>query len=189
MRLGELLRTIGLSYDPHESLMSATQVLLRSADEKFHEWVPDKYMVHGSGGKGRPAICPWIAILDPRETTTAQRGLYVVYLFCTDRATVSLTLLQGSEQLHDEYGSAVYQLLERDARAIRSKLSHGEWADLDTSISLGSAYRRPRLYEKGTIYATTYDLRNLPSDDVLVADLQRFLHLYAAAVYARGHQE
>ena len=185
MQLGELLRTIGLSYSPRESLMSATQMLLRGVDEKFYEWVPDKYIVHGSGGKGRPAICPWIAILDPRETSTPQRGLYVVYLFCTDKATASLTLLQGSEQLHEEYGSAVYQLLERDARIIRSKLSDGEWGDLDTSISLGSTHRRPRLYEKGTIYARTYDLRNLPSDDALVADLQRFLRLYAATIYAR----
>jgi hypothetical protein len=30
------------------------------------------------------AVSPWIAVFNPDETTTAQRGMYLVYLFAED---------------------------------------------------------------------------------------------------------
>jgi hypothetical protein len=37
-----------------------------------------------SAGQGGWAKVPWIALLDDRETTTTQRGVYCVYLFRQD---------------------------------------------------------------------------------------------------------
>lgn len=38
------------------------------------------YRVKGSVGAGRWTDVPWIAVFDTRITTSAQRGVYIVYL-------------------------------------------------------------------------------------------------------------
>ena len=55
----------------------------------------DELLVEPSVGKGQWAKVPWVAILDRSETTTVQRGIYVVYLFREDMSGVYLTLNQG----------------------------------------------------------------------------------------------
>lgn len=185
MRLRDMLETIGHSYDQHLPLDSAPQRLLRNAAREFRQWLPAGYIAEGSGGKGRPAVCPWIAVFDPDETTTARRGMYLAYLFAADLQTIALTLLHGGEDLHERHGAAAAEMLKRQASAIRDRLVKDETSDLETAISLGSNLRRPRLYEHGTILARSYPTRHLPSEDALVSDLHRFLRLYAIALRAR----
>lgn len=42
------------------------------------------YKVKGSVGAGRWTDVPWIAVFDKRITTSAQRGVYIVYLLNKD---------------------------------------------------------------------------------------------------------
>src|SRR5438132_229246 len=51
--------------------------------------------VRFSTGQGNWARVPWIALLDERNTTTTQSGVYCVYLFREDGSGVYLCLAQG----------------------------------------------------------------------------------------------
>ncbi|MBR4026537.1 MAG: DUF3578 domain-containing protein, partial [Lachnospiraceae bacterium] len=57
------------------------------------------YKVVGSYGKGRWTDVPWIAIFDERITTSARKGVYIVYLFNKDTQELFLTLNQGVTEL------------------------------------------------------------------------------------------
>lgn len=53
-------------------------------------------IVKGSVGMGSIASCPWLAILDTRVTSSAQTGVYIVFLFSNDLQSIFLTLNQGT---------------------------------------------------------------------------------------------
>jgi len=53
------------------------------------------YLVKGSAGQSQWAASPWVAILDPLITDSAQRGYYPVYLFREDFTGFYLSLNQG----------------------------------------------------------------------------------------------
>lgn len=54
------------------------------------------YKVKGSVGAGRWTDVPWIAVFDKRITSSAQRGVYIVYLLNKDTKELYLTLNQGA---------------------------------------------------------------------------------------------
>lgn len=186
MELRELIGRIGAKYDRSLPMSSEAQLLLRSAGAEFDQWLPVGYRAEGSGGKGNPASCPWIAVFDPDETDNARHGMYVVYLFAEDLSTVALTLNQGVTELRQDHGGRrARALLNRQAQAIRAAFEPTETADLDVAIDLRTAATLPVDYEHGTVLALTYVLSALPSERVMVADLQRFVRLYATALRAR----
>jgi len=92
MELRELIGRIGREYDRTLDFTSPAQQLLRVAGREVERWVPLGYVGDASGGRGNTALVPWIAVFDPDETTTAQRGMYVVYLFAPDGRRVYLHL-------------------------------------------------------------------------------------------------
>ena len=59
----------------------------------------DKFVVTGSPGQGNWASVPWIGIFNKLITTSATKGVYIVYLFTSDCESVYLTLNQGCIKL------------------------------------------------------------------------------------------
>ena len=53
--------------------------------------ISSPYQVVGSYGKGRWTAVPWIAVFDSRITTSAQKGVYIVYLLNKDTKELFLT--------------------------------------------------------------------------------------------------
>ncbi len=161
-------------------------MLLRSADREFVRWLPGGYRAVGSGGKGNAAACPWVAVFDPDETDTAQHGMYVVYLFAVDMTTVMLSLNHGVTEIGQRMGRrAAREALQIEAATIRANVTPETIADLAISIDLKSKMDLPVDYMYGNIVARIYDLKNLPSEEAMQADLRRFLRIYAAAIEAR----
>jgi 5-methylcytosine-specific restriction protein A len=117
-------------------------------------------------------------------TETAQRGYYIVYLFRGDGSAVYLSINQGTTQVLDEYGRATYlDVLEARARTDLGLLSNQTIGDLIPGpIDLGGNGDLTRGYEAGSIGAVTYKQSELPTDEVLNADLLRFLSLYKVLV-------
>ncbi|WP_165942626.1 MrcB family domain-containing protein [Micromonospora sp. KC721] len=186
MYLRELIEAIGLKYDRTLGMSSQAQKLLRGAKEEVEQWIPGGYIAQGSGGTGGASYCPWIAIFDPDETTTAQRGMYVVYLFAADMKTVALTLNQGVTELRKTHGGAkARKLLKQQAEAIRSVFNPADVQDLEATIDLRATATLPVDYEYGNILARIYTLTDLPTEQEMVADLQRFVRLYALALEGR----
>lgn len=159
MRLRDIIAIIGQQYDRTEDFQSTAQVTLRGAKGEFPQWLPAGYIAEGSGGKGAPAFVPWIAAFNVDETTTAQQGMYVVYLFSTVRKTVYLSLNQGVTEITSRYGRSEGRArLSGQAMAIRTAFEPVDIAGLDDAIDLSIKHDLPRDYELATFShcRTTY---------------------------------
>ena len=187
VELRELVEAIGASYDRSLGQRGKAQDLLRQAPDVFSGLLPAGLMPVASGGKGNAAVVPWIAVFQPNETTTAQRGMYLVYLFSADMTTVSLSLNQGVTELVSRFGTTEgRKRLASQAAAIRARLQPDQVDGLDDVIDLRSAQTLPRNYEAGNIVAKAYRANALPEGNVMAADLRRFVRLYELALEVRN---
>jgi hypothetical protein len=99
MDIASFLLDVATAYDRTAGVSTPTQRLLRDAWHALGEHVPGGIEVKGSGGQSTATFTPWVGIFDPDETTSAQSGVYVVYLFSEDLQHVTLTLNQGITSL------------------------------------------------------------------------------------------
>ncbi len=172
-----------MTYRREDGLQTSAQQLLRHAGTELADYAPGGVTIVGSGGKGSATYTPWVGFFDPDETTDPQEGIYVVYLFAQDLASVTLTLNQGMEHLRSEIGNSKARArLAVDALAIREGLTDGTTTGLLTEMDLSSNGDRQRNYQAGNIIATRYELVALPDDAVLERDLDRYLGLYEDAI-------
>lgn len=146
--------------------------------------------VVASYGKGNWATIPWLSILDSRETTSTQRGVYVVYLFSEGGDGVYLTLAQGVTEfdtLHRK--EAVRKLSQRagEARKLIPALVD-EGFDFSSQIDLRSKHPKARMYEASTIASKYYPVDAIPTDADLVEDLRAVLHAYDVLVSSQANR-
>jgi MoxR-like ATPase len=147
----------------------------------------ENYKIKGSVGSGRWTDVPWVAIFDKRITTTAQKGVYIVYLVNKDTKELYLTLNQGATDVAQgekentkisftgiatSKNGKTAENLEKKASEIRNKL--GFFVDLKyNSVNTGS-----KPYDAGCIYYKKYTVDSLKDDDALLADLEKFIKVY-----------
>jgi hypothetical protein len=146
-----------------------------------------KVLVSGSG-QSLPLV-PWIAVLNPDVTSTAQRGNYVVYLYNVSLTRIYLSANQGSTQ--HRLNAVTRGLRNRAAelsaleelRAETSALTSGVGTTLldmlAKNIDLGAPNNMflPQGYEAGNVGAIEYDVTDLPDNITLTAHLRRMIHL------------
>ncbi len=144
-------------------------------------------LVRGSAGRSAWAAVPWVAVLDPAVTTSAQEGFYVVYLFSADMERLYLCLLQGTEAVLEEFGPAAGPLVLRErARFLERRVGEREALPPRMEIDLASPSLLPRGYEAAQVAARRYDLAALPGEAALWADLEAMLRAYSALVHLGG---
>ena len=131
-----------------------------------------KYLITASVGQGNWATVPWVCIFDRLITTTAQKGVYIVYLLSKDTNTLYLTFNQGCTELRRTHKKQeVIQIMRECANEIINSIdSHGFQTDEDINLGDGLG-ELAELYQKGTIFYTAYDRNNFPSEDILKEDL------------------
>lgn len=148
--------------------------------------------VRPSVGRGVWANVPWIALLDERETTSIQHGVYVVYLFREDMSGVYLTFIQGVNQLFNDH-SAREARRELSARSAELRegaadlTKSGFW--LDNDVDLRTKGQLGRRYELATIAHKLYPREALPDDQELLDDLERLLQVYDVYLEARPQKD
>ena len=140
--------------------------------------------VAASYGKGNWATIPWVSLLDSRETTSTQRGTYVVYLFREDGAGFYIKLAQGVTTAERELGARAFDVLTAQAVKIRAEVLDlgAQGFDLTGKSDLGTTHKKGRLYEASTIASKYYARDAIPSDEVLLADLEAMLVAYEHVV-------
>lgn len=152
---------------------------LRLSVEAAVPQVKDQFKFVASPGKGGWTDTPWVAILDPTETTSVERGFYVVYLLSKNGKHLYLSLNQGCTKLKDEVGiPKARDELVRRALSMRSRVEPGAVRFKHSQLDLMSSSWRAKLYAAGDVLNVEYDTSNLPIEDVLVADLNEGLQLY-----------
>lgn len=134
-----------------------------------------------SAGQGNWARVPWIALLDTRETSTTQKGVYCVFLFRQDMSGVYITFNQGVTELINQYGRPrAHQELRRRAKDFQkfcgSITSHG--FKLDEGIELRADPGLGADYEYSTIAYKLYETGKVPSDSSILADVELTLVAY-----------
>jgi len=164
---------------------------LKEAIEKVPTVARNEHLkVVASYGKGNWATIPWLSILDRRETTTTQRGVYVVYLFSEAGDGVYLTLAQGVTELESLHRKEAVRRLNDRADGVRALIPSlaGAGFDFAAGIDLRSNGSKARMYEASTIASKYYGVDELPSDEALIADLEAALQAYGVVVDAHKGQ-
>ncbi|WP_457492766.1 MrcB family domain-containing protein [Streptomyces sp. P5_D11] len=188
MQLGDFLYQVGTTFGVGADANTSSDAarLLRAAPDRVGHLVPAGYLVEGSPGRGNAAVCPWVSFYDPDETTTATRGMYLVYLLAENRKTFALSLNQGVTEITKALGAReARQKLAAQAEAIREALPAEARAGLDVTIDLGGQSGLPRSYEAGNLLAITYEIAALPDEQTLRSDLSRMIALYQDSLAVR----
>jgi MoxR-like ATPase len=159
--------------------------LLKSAAERIEALLPedlDGARVKPSVGQGNWAAIPWIAVLDPRITTTTQEGVYPVVLAQEDLTGLYLTIAQGVTKLKRELRQpAAYDALRQRAQELRpAQSSLGADGFLSGSeVFLGTA-PLARDYTASVVmskYFARDDLSNSSIEDDVVAMSEAYASL------------
>ncbi len=138
----------------------------------------NEFLVKQSRGAGNWADVPWVAILDTKETTSTQNGIYPVLLFRADGSGVYLSLNQGTTAPQKELGSVRARQRAADiARKLRTALPEIEsWGaaqiDLKANTNLGKSY------EPSNISARFYQVNEIPPDEQIQKDIEDITRYY-----------
>ena len=137
------------------------------------------HLITGSVGQGNWATVPWICIFDRKVTTSATKGVYIVYLLAKDGKTLYLTFNQGCTDIRNSHSkSDTIKIMRQRAADIASKIDSRGFAS-DDRINLGFGLTElAELYQKGTIFYKSYRQGEVPSDEELKRDLQQMMEIY-----------
>lgn len=144
--------------------------------------------VEGSTGAGNITAAPWIGVFDPRLTTGATNGYYVVYLFSVDMQSVTLTIAFGTTQFENQFGGpkAAFPRMREAVSRLQGLFNDLVSARYSRGPIALQASRRHKLhfaYEQAAIFSLPpYPLATLPAEDALAADFLETVRLYGLIV-------
>ena len=138
-----------------------------------------KYLITASVGQGNWATVPWICIFDRAITTTATKGVYIVYLLSKDTNTLYLTFNQGCTDIKKtNTKKRTIEIMREKAKEVISRIdSRGFRADEDINLGQGLT-ELAELYQKGTIFYKAYTKGSVPEENELRKDLQNMMEIY-----------
>lgn len=163
-------RGLLVRYDVANWLWERLPVITREAPAEIRDW-----SVQAKDATGGKAEIPWARVFSAGRSDSATKGWYVVYLFAARGDRVYLSLMQGATRWENtEFPARPAQELIQRAEWARTKLAKSLAARPDLVKKIEMRARGRKLgpaYENGNVVAFEYLLDDLPSDDVLVADV------------------
>ena len=149
--------------------------------------VGDDADAQGRDSTGLKARIPWVRWHSRSRSPSATKGWYVVYLFHADGSGVSLCLSHGSTKME---GGSFVKRSPTEVEGVMNWARSVVGTDFDSDPSVGSGislgnFGLGEAYERTTLFSKFYRSDGIPEDDVLEADLVRFVRplarLYEAA--------
>lgn len=139
----------------------------------------NKYLITASVGQGNWATVPWICIFDRAITTTATKGVYIVYLLSKDTNTLYLTFNQGCTEIRraNTKRKTIEIMREKATKIINEIDSRGFRTDEEINLGQGLT-ELAELYQKGTIFYKAYTKGKVPEESELRKDLQNMIDIY-----------
>ena len=174
-------------YDYRKDIESTGQRHLKRAEEHFKHVTPLNLEISWGGGKGIVTHTPWVGFLDPEETNSPLRGIYLVYLLSKEKDYLNLSVGQGITDVEKKYGrgNSSQTILKEDAIRLRAKLEEKNLKIPNQPMQLQSNGTRQKAYIAGSISSIVYDCNNLPSETDLVNDLQGMFRIYQHSIQAK----
>ena len=138
-----------------------------------------EYLVTGSVGQGNWALIPWICIFYRPITTSATKGIYIVYLLSRDAKSLYLTFNQGCTDIRRTHSKKeTINIMRQNASKLVEKLDARGFRS-DELINLGDELTElGEMYQKGTIFYKEYKVNDIPSEVELVNDLSKMMDIY-----------
>lgn len=97
-----------------------------------------KYKITGSVGQGNWAMIPWIGIFDKQITSSATKGVYIVYLLSKDSDSLYLTFNQGCTEIRQSHSKIeTIDIMRKNASRIVKEIDSRGFS-IDEHINLGS---------------------------------------------------
>lgn len=150
----------------------------------------NRYLVTGSVGQGNWATVPWICIFDKNITTTATKGVYIVYLLSKDGNTLYLTFNQGCTDIRNSHNKRETIAIMRNKAAEISAMVDSRGFCNDENINLGTGLTElAELYQKGTIFYKAYHKNNVPEEAELRDDLAKMISIYQEYVMKMNNND
>lgn len=149
------------------------------------EYPDDKYKIYGSLGQGNLSKVPWFGIFNRQMTESATYGIYIVYLYSLEREKIYLTLNQGFTNFKDIFKRKRFEYIRKTAIYFANEMN---MEDFDSGIiDLGDDLTDlAKGYAYGSIVHKSYDLNNMPKDQVLYTDLKKLMIEYDELVSTFG---
>lgn len=138
----------------------------------------EKFIVKGSGGNGQPAEIPWVSIFNKDITTSATKGLYLVFLIKADKTGMYLSLNQGFTYFKNKYGSKDGKLKISKAACEIRKILKTLPKDSREHINLNCVNDLGKGYEAGNISSKYYDINKMPNDKQLIKEIKEYILAY-----------
>lgn len=137
------------------------------------------YLITGSVGQGNWAMVPWICIFNRKITTTATKGVYIVYLLSKDGNSLYLTLNQGCAEIRKNNSKKeTIAIMRRKAKELAGKIDSRGFST-DENINLGDGLTElAEMYQKGTIFYKKYSKGSVPEEKELCDDLEKMMIIY-----------
>lgn len=141
-------------------------------------------LIAGSCGIGQKTDYPWIAIFNKNITSSAKRGIYIVYLYKKDMSGFYLSLNQGITYFTNTFKRKKYDNARKVADYFKNEIgdNYFDKNDIDlgaSSGSLGYGYQETNIISK-------YYAKDSFSDNELEQDLKRMLAIYDELVGVLG---
>lgn len=145
------------------------------------------YVIKGSAGAGRWTTSPWAAIMSPVVTSSAEGGYYPVFLYSSDFSEVSLVMGQGTSDVRQEFGAKVNEIIKMRAELLRRRVpefSEGRFHEgpfkIQTATGAGGDWGLT------SAWGVSYKTNDLPSDEIIRADIVEMVRLYHVAMLRGG---
>lgn len=145
-----------------------------------------QYLINGSCGTGRWTKVPWVAVFDSRVTTSATKGVYVVYLFNSSEKTLYLTLEVAATETAELAKKLAHENKQRSVKELQKQLLSEKVASIRKTITRYSFEANNDVnsgkeeFDNGVVIYKKYSIDNLPSDSTLVSDFTNMISIYAS---------
>lgn len=138
------------------------------------------HLITGSVGQGNWATVPWVCIFDREITTSATKGVYIVYLLSKDGQTLYLTFNQGCTDLRrvNTKKDTIKIMREKAAKIVAQIDSRGFRSDEEVNLG-DSLTELAELYQRGVIFYKAYHKGAVPAEEELQSDLKKMMDIYA----------
>lgn len=148
------------------------------------------YLITGSVGQGNWAMIPWICIFDRSITTTATKGIYIVYLLSKDGNSIYISFNQGCTEIRRAHSKKdTINIMHQNADKIRSRIDNRGFA-ADNRVSLGNSLTElGELYQEGMIFYKEYKKESVPLEAELQEDLRRMMEIYKDYVNSTDNRD
>ena len=170
-------------------------------ENKFKSLIDERvYKVKSSLGSGRVTAIPWIGIMHKEITESAQKGIYLVYLFSRNAKKCFSAMEIGAGQFNRIFGenSKSTERLKAAKYKFQNHFSHYSPFNDECEINLvnaedkkfiekfGELNKKPNFkidnYIAGSFFAKEYSLNNSFLKENIQNDLKKYLNTYESII-------